>query len=412
MTLKLDENQQKAVEHFQGPALVVAGPGSGKTTVIKERILNLIQKHNVDPEHILAIAFTNAAADEMKDRLGRETLLNQSDPKICTLHTFGKDLITNYHHHELLEFSEEPDIWDEKKIRQIIKQEENLLDRETRTANVTIYKVKVPRTGQCYIGQTIDPDGRWKEHCNCSSNRGLREAFLKGDEPIFEEIEQVKGAIAYAREKYWIDYYRNCSVINLVQGMKQASKESSNVLVTIYKIQSLTDVTAYIGYTTDPENIYWIIENNENERFSFEVLHTEVLWTDASIYIENEIKKHKNWAVFNREDPERARYSNQLRIEIFCQCFDVPYDEVLAHPEKFENLMERFDDLKEDIEKEKQQVNTSLFDPDKIADPVLRAFAKRYEKRKKEADAIDFLDMLIYSAYLLGKRSNSPSILP
>ena len=38
MTLKLDENQQKAVEHFQGPALVVAGPGSGKTTVIKERI--------------------------------------------------------------------------------------------------------------------------------------------------------------------------------------------------------------------------------------------------------------------------------------------------------------------------------------------------------------------------------------
>ena len=68
MTLKLDENQQKAVEHFEGPALVVAGPGSGKTTVIKERILHLIREHNVDPEHILAIAFTNAAADEMIER--------------------------------------------------------------------------------------------------------------------------------------------------------------------------------------------------------------------------------------------------------------------------------------------------------------------------------------------------------
>ena len=114
---QLDEGQMKAVKHFEGPALVVAGPGSGKTTVIKERILNLIQKHNVDPEHILAIAFTNAAADEMNERLSNEPVSNLGKPKICTLHVFGKDLITN--HYELLGFSKAPDTWDEKKIRQI-----------------------------------------------------------------------------------------------------------------------------------------------------------------------------------------------------------------------------------------------------------------------------------------------------
>ena len=403
MTMTLDENQQKAVEHFQGPALVVAGPGSGKTTVIKERILHLIREHNVDPEQILAIAFTNAAADEMKDRLTKETLLNQSEPKICTLHTFGKDLITNHYEHELLKFSKEPDIWAEKKIRQVINREKGLLDRETRIADVAIYKIEDTVTGQCYIGQTTDPIRRKEEHFDHSSNRGLYEALQKGDEQLFDfdVIEWVKGSIAYPREKYWIDYYRDRSVFNLVHGIEQVASQGSKVLVTIYKIKSLTGVTAYIGYTTDPESICKIIENEQNKRFTFEVIRTEVPWTEASTHIANEIKDHKNWAVFNREDPEKARYSNQLRIEVFCEYFDVPYEEVLAHPEKFENLMERFDDLKEDIEKEKQQVNTGLFDPNKIADPVLRAFAKRYEERRKEADAIDFLDMLIYSAYLL-----------
>ncbi len=400
MTLKLDENQQKAVEHFQGPALVVAGPGSGKTTVIKERILHLIREHNVDPEHILAIAFTNAAADEMTERLSNELLLRQGKHKICTLHTFGKDLITN--RYELLGFSKEPDTWNEKEIGRVINEEKRLLDRETRTADVAIYKLEGATTGRCYIGQTMDPGFREHQHRTDSSNRGLRNAIQKGEEHFdFDVIEWVKGAIAYPREKYWINYYRNRSVFNLVHGMEQVVSQSSNVLVTIYKIKSLTDVTAYIGYTTDSESIRKIIENEGNKRFKFEVICTEVPWTEASTHIANEIKDHKNWAVFNREDPEKARYSNQLLIEVFCQYFDISYNQVLAHPEKFENLMKRFDDLREDVEKAKRQVNTGLFNPDKILDPVLRAFAERYEERRKAADAIDFLDMLIYSAHLL-----------
>ena len=396
MEVKLDEHQMKAVEHFEGPALVVAGPGSGKTTVIIERIRHLIRKHNVNPERIIAIAFTNPAVDEMKKRLADESNL----PEICTLHVFGKDLITN--HYELLGFSKAPDIWDEKKIRQIINDEKKLLDRETQTAAVTIYKIKDMMTGQCYIGQTTNPERRREEHFNHSSNSGLRDALQKGKEQFdFDIIEVVKGSIAFPREKYWIDYYRNRSVVNLVQGIEQVERKSSNVLVVIYKIQSLSDVTAYIGYTTNPESIRKIIEDDGTKRFTFEIIRTEVPWNEAAAHIANEIKNHKNWAVFNREDPESARYSNQLRIEIFCQHFNIPYNKVLEQPDQFENLMEKFDDLKEDIEKAKRQVSIGLFEPDKIGDLVLQAFAKRYEKRKDEADAIDFLDMLILSAYML-----------
>ncbi len=83
----LNAAQREAVEACGGPLLIIAGPGSGKTRVITHRIAHLIECRGAEPEHILAVTFTNKAAREMQERLARELGAAADRLNIGTFHS-------------------------------------------------------------------------------------------------------------------------------------------------------------------------------------------------------------------------------------------------------------------------------------------------------------------------------------
>lgn len=91
---QLNPRQRQAVRHLDGPCLVLAGAGSGKTRVITQKIAYLIEECGIAPHHIAAVTFTNKAAREMKQRVGE--LLKGKNSKglqVSTFHTLGLNII-------------------------------------------------------------------------------------------------------------------------------------------------------------------------------------------------------------------------------------------------------------------------------------------------------------------------------
>ena len=171
----LNKEQIQAVSHINGPLLVVAGAGSGKTKALTHRIANLIQNHDVNPRNILAVTFTNKAAKEMKERveiiLAKElckdryidktwTTISQSEQNLLkeeiykeklkdlwigTFHSLFSRLlrldIEKYEDPEVLTWKRTFSIYDEKDSQTLIKEiikEFNLSEELSRLCNLEI----------------------------------------------------------------------------------------------------------------------------------------------------------------------------------------------------------------------------------------------------------------------------------
>lgn len=89
----LNDRQKEAVLYGDGPLLILAGAGSGKTSVLTKRVAYLIKERNVSPKNIVAITFTNKAAKEMKERIIKEVGKEGYDIQISTFHSFGLRII-------------------------------------------------------------------------------------------------------------------------------------------------------------------------------------------------------------------------------------------------------------------------------------------------------------------------------
>ena len=134
----LNKEQKMAVEHIDGPCLVLAGAGSGKTKVLTMRIANLIN-HGIYSKNILAITFTNKAAKEMRERINN--VVDENYAFVGTFHSFGLRIIRE--NYELLGLSKNFTIIDSDDGTSIIRKILKDLDYDYKTYSPGFIKNKI-----------------------------------------------------------------------------------------------------------------------------------------------------------------------------------------------------------------------------------------------------------------------------
>lgn len=121
---KLNSKQREAVDTIEGPVMVIAGPGTGKTTILTLRIANILLKTDTPPSGILALTFTDAGVKAMRTKL-KEIIGERSlEVPIHTFHGFAASIIAEFSDHfpHLSRSRQITDIESEKLIREILKE--------------------------------------------------------------------------------------------------------------------------------------------------------------------------------------------------------------------------------------------------------------------------------------------------
>ncbi len=178
MTMKLNPQQQQAVEYVSGPCLVLAGAGSGKTRVIINKIAHLIGKCGYLPKQIAAVTFTNKAAREMKERVAHSIGKESSKGLIVsTFHTLGFDIIKREYKH--LGFKANMTLFDEHDQMALLKElTADLLQEDKELLRTLINRISNWKNDLCSPQQALtlarDKQEQTFAHCYDRYNKQLR----------------------------------------------------------------------------------------------------------------------------------------------------------------------------------------------------------------------------------------------
>ncbi len=209
---KLNPQQREAVEAVDGPVLILAGAGSGKTRVITHRIAYLIEERGAAPDSILAVTFTNKAAAEMAERvdklLGHGSL---AKPLLSTFHSFCVRLLRR--DVEALRVGGEGltrtfAIYDESDQQSLVKQVMRRmgLDDKQLTPRIVLSRISWAKNHmldpQEYYLQSTDPTGERVAHIFEAYRKELRKANAMDFDDLLLEAVRVLASSAEVRERY------------------------------------------------------------------------------------------------------------------------------------------------------------------------------------------------------------------
>ena len=173
----LNSEQLNAVKHNNGPLLILAGAGSGKTKVLTMRVANLINEYNVKPSEILAITFTNKAANEMKERIHNVLGSVADNVRICTFHSFGLFILRR--EYEYIGYERNFTIIDSEDSLTLIKKILKELDKDANVYNPRAIRSKISGAKN----ELIDAK-KYSLFANTEFEKVVEEVYIKYEEKL------------------------------------------------------------------------------------------------------------------------------------------------------------------------------------------------------------------------------------
>lgn len=158
----LNETQQEAASYLGGHLRIVAGAGSGKTRVLTYRIAYLIENIGIDPHRILAITFTNKAANEMRSRIENIITTYHSGVLVCTIHSLCVRILRM--HIPLLNYPSSFIIMDEEDQKALLKKlyKEHHIDHKAISYNSTLYAISAWKNANISPDEALSQASEWQ----------------------------------------------------------------------------------------------------------------------------------------------------------------------------------------------------------------------------------------------------------
>lgn len=309
----LNPAQREAVEKTEGPVLILAGAGSGKTRVLTTRIGHLIEDKGVQPANILAITFTNKAANEMRERVEETLESDASDMWISTFHSccvriLRKDINRIGYNRSFVIY----DSADQVTLVKDCLKELNLNDKvfEPKMIISTISGAKDKLYDPKQFKATHMNDNRMSKIADVYAlyqDRLKRNSALDFDDLIFKTVELLKS------DKEVLDYYRNRFKYIMVDEYQDTSKaqyelikilakEHQNICVVGDDDQSIygwrgADIRNILEFEKDYDDVH-VVKLEQNYR------STQIILDAANTVISNNIERKRKRLWSEKKDGE------------------------------------------------------------------------------------------------------------
>ena len=319
---KLNSQQKRAVDTVEGPVMVIAGPGTGKTQILSRRVANILTNYHTNPEEIVCLTYTEAGASEMLDRL--EGLIGEEgrNVRVSTIHSFCSELILE--NSDL--FGEEPKVITTAAKYEILKE---IIDEHV-TEESPLYK----NSGNRYSSkeQLLELFTRMKrENLN-------KDDFEKEIDEYFKMIDlSIPGDELYSKFKYAINFKSKDKKVGDYKDkpLKKLQENMEKLLAGVEIVDKYSDDISNHNYFDFDDMILWTIEKlEEDDAFQRSVSEgIKYLFVDEfqdTSVIQNKlvdllVKGKKNPNIFVVGDDDQSIYRFQGVSADNIQIFDKKY---------------------------------------------------------------------------------------